>query len=164
MADVTYDGRTFPFGSGEFDAVFTSQVLEHVFDPDRFLGEIHRVLKTDGLLLLTVPFIWEEHEAPYDRQRYTSFGLRHVLSRAGFAVVQQRKSAPGLRALAQLVASYVYAKTLAGRDYCLRRLGAIVLIAPINLLGALLCRVLPGHDALYLDNVVLARKQAPDRD
>jgi len=56
-ADRSYDGKTFPFSDGEFDAVLTSEVLEHVFNPDEFLSEINRVLRDDGVLLLTVPFV-----------------------------------------------------------------------------------------------------------
>ena len=65
-ADRSYDGKTFPFSDGEFDAVLTSEVLEHVFNPDEFLSEINRVLRDDGVLLLTVPFVWDEHEQPFD--------------------------------------------------------------------------------------------------
>ncbi|MDX5321885.1 MAG: class I SAM-dependent methyltransferase, partial [Bacteroidota bacterium] len=43
--DVFYDGSTFPFEDGSFDNALCNQVLEHVFNPDEFLGEIRRVLK-----------------------------------------------------------------------------------------------------------------------
>ena len=56
-----------------------NQVLEHVFNPDDFVREIARVLKPGGALLLTVPFVWNEHEQPYDYARYSSFGLRAFL-------------------------------------------------------------------------------------
>jgi SAM-dependent methyltransferase len=71
-ADRFYDGKTFPFSDGEFDAVLTSEVLEHVFNPDEFLSEINRVLRNGGVLLLTVPFVWDEHEQPFDYARYSS--------------------------------------------------------------------------------------------
>ena len=40
---------------GHFDAVVASEVLEHVADPEAFLGMLGRCLKRDGLLILTVP-------------------------------------------------------------------------------------------------------------
>src|SRR3954470_22484498 len=58
MADVYYDGKTFPFEANLFDSAVCNQVLEHVFEPDAFVREIARILKTDGKLLLTVPFVW----------------------------------------------------------------------------------------------------------
>ncbi len=40
LAEYYYDGKTFLFSDEEFDSVITSQVLEHVFNPNEFLGEI----------------------------------------------------------------------------------------------------------------------------
>jgi SAM-dependent methyltransferase len=44
-----------PIDSEYFDAVFAGEVIEHVFDTDHFLDEIHRVLKPGGSLVLTTP-------------------------------------------------------------------------------------------------------------
>jgi SAM-dependent methyltransferase len=47
---------TLPFGHGEFDLVWCSEVLEHVPDALGLLQETRRVLKRGGRLLLTVPY------------------------------------------------------------------------------------------------------------
>ena len=65
-ADYFYDGKLFPFDSQNFDSIVANEVFEHVFNPDEFLGEISRVLKNDGIMLMTVPFLCDEHEQPYD--------------------------------------------------------------------------------------------------
>ena len=96
-ADYYYNGKTFPFPDGEFDTVLCSQVLEHVFNPDEFLSEIRRVLKPNGKLILTVPFIWNEHEQPNDYARYSSFGIKHLLDKNGFEVLHQQKSTTGIQ-------------------------------------------------------------------
>lgn len=44
-----------PFEYGSFDIVLVTEVLEHIFDTDALLSEIGRVLKVNGVLLLTVP-------------------------------------------------------------------------------------------------------------
>jgi hypothetical protein len=44
------------------------------------------VLKPGGRLVITVPFLYPTHEAPYDFGRFTHFGLSSVLGRAGFEV------------------------------------------------------------------------------
>lgn len=44
-----------PFKDNFFDLVISTEVLEHVNDPDIFLREIYRVLKPNGKLLLTTP-------------------------------------------------------------------------------------------------------------
>lgn len=43
------------FQSNVFDVVVVSHVLEHVIDPDRFLKEIKRVLKNNGIVIIVSP-------------------------------------------------------------------------------------------------------------
>lgn len=59
-APVTiYDGLTLPFADGIFDAVFSSNVLEHVKDFERTQAELARVLKPGGMAVHCVPTaIW----------------------------------------------------------------------------------------------------------
>jgi SAM-dependent methyltransferase len=61
------------------DTVLCSEVLEHVPHPDRAIGEIARVLKPGGSLVITVPFMARLHEEPHDYFRYTRHGLRRLL-------------------------------------------------------------------------------------
>lgn len=156
-AEVFYDGQTFPLPEGGFDGVLCSQVLEHVFTPEAFLGEIRRVLRPGGLLVLTVPFMWDEHEQPHDFARYSSFGLRALVERSGFEVVAQHKSMADVRAVAQLAAAWIY-KVVVTRNKWVNLVTQLALIAPLNLLAAVARLVLPGNDDLYLDNLILARK------
>jgi ubiquinone/menaquinone biosynthesis C-methylase UbiE len=43
-----YDGRTIPFDTGTFDTVIAASVLHHTQDPEHFLDEFVRVLKSGG--------------------------------------------------------------------------------------------------------------------
>ena len=158
-ADIYYDGRTFPFAVETFDSIICNQVLEHVPDPHLFLSEIQRVLKVNGILLLTVPFVWDEHEQPHDFARYSFFGLSYLLNVHGFVIMEQRKTMADLRAIFQLINGYLYKKTVTTNGY-LNLISTVLLISPFNVLGEILSRVLPGNNDLYLDNVVLARKVA----
>jgi len=45
-----------PFEDRSFDVCFCSEVIEHLFDVQRFVSEIKRVLADDGLFLITTPF------------------------------------------------------------------------------------------------------------
>lgn len=51
------DLEKLPFDEASFDFVLCSEVIEHLFDPDNILKEIHRVLRPNGFLLLTTPNI-----------------------------------------------------------------------------------------------------------
>jgi SAM-dependent methyltransferase len=86
-ADIVADLHELPVEDASFGAVLCTEVLEHVAEPDRVLAELARVLEPGGALLLTVPFVGELHEEPHDHYRYTSHGLRGLLSRAGFESV-----------------------------------------------------------------------------
>jgi SAM-dependent methyltransferase len=157
-ADFFYDGRVFPFPDESFDSVVCNQVLEHVFTPDQFVLEISRVLKDDGALLLTVPFVWDEHEQPFDYARYSSFGLKALLTQNSFNVIEQRKTVTDVRVIFQLLNAYIY-KTTMTRNGWLNHLLVRILTAPFNIFGELLSWITPRNPDLYLDNIVLARKR-----
>ena len=156
-ADYFYDGKLFPFSDKEFDSLLANEVFEHVFNPTEFLSEANRVLKTGGTMLLTVPFVWDEHEQPHDYARYTSFGLQYILAQHGFDVVHQKKSVNDIRVLFQLLNEYIYKKTYVNNTI-LRQLLNTVLISPFTLFGVLVFWLFPKNNDLFLDNIVLARK------
>ncbi|TWU53025.1 putative S-adenosylmethionine-dependent methyltransferase [Candidatus Brocadiaceae bacterium B188] len=157
-ADYFYDGTTFPFQDSEFDSVIANEVFEHVFSPSDFLSEIYRVLKPGGILLITVPFVWDEHEQPHDFARYTSFGLQHLLEKSGFEIIEHRKSVSDIRVVFQLLNGYIYKKTVTKNGY-INMFIAFFLMSPFNIMGELLSKVLPKNEDLYLDNVMLLKKK-----
>ncbi len=55
-------GERLPFASGTFDAVLAQDIREHVRDPMAVLAEIRRVLKPDGVALVTAinRFAWRD--------------------------------------------------------------------------------------------------------
>lgn len=157
VADFFYDGTTFPFESDRFDGVLCNQVLEHVFNPIEFLSEIHRVLKPDGTLILTVPFVWDEHEQPFDYARYTSFGLSHLLKKAGFHIQIHRKTLGNAAILLQLLNAYLF-KTIAPRRAVSHAALGVLLFAPVSLIGLVVGALLPANSDLFLDHVVVAKR------
>jgi SAM-dependent methyltransferase len=157
-ADYFYDGSSFPFENETFDSAVANEVLEHVFNPNEFLSEIVRVLKPEGLILLTIPFVWDEHEQPYDFARYTSFGIKSLLEGHGFEIIEQRKSTDDIRVIFQMLNAFLYKKTIT-KHALLNVIITLILIAPFNLLGELIFLVTPSNQDLYLDNIVLAKKK-----
>jgi SAM-dependent methyltransferase len=88
-ADVVANlAEPLPFADASVDCVVAFEVLEHVAEPARLLDECLRVLKPGGCLLLSVPFQWWVHEAPWDFFRYTRHGLEYLLGRSGFDAVR----------------------------------------------------------------------------
>lgn len=77
-----------PIDNDTFDAVLCTQVFEHLEWPRDSARELHRIIRPGGRLYLTVPMSHAEHQEPYDYFRYTSFGLRSILSHVGFREIK----------------------------------------------------------------------------
>jgi SAM-dependent methyltransferase len=105
-SDVVAPLDALPLADGAFDAVLATEVLEHVPDSVKVLRELHRVLVPGGRLWLTTPFVWELHEEPHDHARYTPFGLRELLRRAGFADVTVQPFGGWFATVGQVLRSY----------------------------------------------------------
>lgn len=80
-----------PYKPGSFDAITALDVLEHV-DDSRVLKEIRRILKKDGVLIITVPafkWLWSRwDEVLYHKRRYTEKTLTEVLRKNGFKIIK----------------------------------------------------------------------------
>jgi SAM-dependent methyltransferase len=85
------DARQIPF-IDEFDAIGAFDVLEHIEEDLTVLQQIHRSLKPDGLLLLTVPqhpWLWSKlDENACHIRRYTKQDLHKKLIFAGFQIIR----------------------------------------------------------------------------
>jgi SAM-dependent methyltransferase len=75
------DAHHLPFQNESFDGVIVQAVLEHVFDPNRCVEEIHRVLKMNAVVYAETPFIQQVHEGRYDFTRFTHLGHRRLFRR-----------------------------------------------------------------------------------
>ena len=80
---VQADARAMPFPDGEFDAVWSIWVLEHVPNPEQALREIRRVLKPNGVAYL-LPAWGSSDLAPqgYRVRPFSDFGVGGKLIKA----------------------------------------------------------------------------------
>lgn len=85
--DFCCDAETIPVGNETFDVVVLCEVLEHLENPEKVLGEACRVLKLKGALLASIPFIFPYHSDPCDYQRWTSPKIKKSMSSAGFSEI-----------------------------------------------------------------------------
>ncbi len=85
---VICDLMSIPVDDNSYDSILNNAVLEHVEHADEVLGELHRLLKPGGHLVLCVPFLQPFHAVPTDFRRFTRDGLREIGERHGFQAIE----------------------------------------------------------------------------
>lgn len=89
-ADIIAKSSKVPFGDNEFDGTILNQTLEHIADTKDAIAEITRILKPNGLCIVTAPQTVMTHGIPIisakdkleflieDYFRFTRYGLIHI--------------------------------------------------------------------------------------
>lgn len=95
---IIFDGHSIPYKNDSFDCIIVQAVLEHVLNPVLCVKEIHRVLKSDGLVYAETPFMQQVHGGPYDFTRYTRSGHRTLFK--SFIEIKSGATAGSATALA----------------------------------------------------------------
>ena len=155
--DFYYDGEALPFPDDSFDGVLSTQVLEHVRHPESFIKELARVLKPNGHIVITIPFVWQEHEIPYDFTRKTEFGMCALLEDEGFLGINVKKLNGFFESSALLLNAYVVNNLVPP----IKGAGTILVLLvcfPVQIIGYLIQRILPDKKYFYLNLMVSARK------
>ena len=158
--DVYYDGKSIPFADNHFDSILCSEVFEHLFDLPGTLMELYRVLKKDGKMLVTCPFVWNEHEVPYDYARYTRFALQDLFEKNGFRILQYEKEGNFIDTITQMRVIYFF-QTFGPLFSKLSFVGRILQTSSIFLInwwGNLKSKIFTSKDNLYLSNIFLVEK------
>ncbi len=101
--DVVGSALDLPFDAASYDVIFSSQVLEHVTNPQRMLMELSRVVKPNGCVVISAPQYWPEHEIPYDFSRFTIHGLRELGRVAGLKIIDERRQGGGFAVAGQAI-------------------------------------------------------------
>ncbi len=105
--DIYWENGEIPLDDNSIDCVLCTEVLEHCPEPEDVLNEIYRVLKPNGIVFLTVPFLWPLHEVPYDNYRYTPFALERHLTHCHFSEIELKAMGGWDASLAQMLGLWV---------------------------------------------------------
>lgn len=89
--EVYADASKLPFEDGTFDIALLLEVTELLPDPISAFGEIGRIVKPNGILILLSPFLYSIHDEPYDWGRYTDKALTNFVERSSFQVIKVEK-------------------------------------------------------------------------
>ena len=82
-----------PFSNDYFDSIFAGELIEHIENPENFLKEANRILKNNGIIILTTPNkkslinrIFHTYETPIHISLFDFEELKTKLKEYGFMV------------------------------------------------------------------------------
>lgn len=166
--DVIADATTLPFEKDSAALACFFQVLSHLPSPVAALREAGRVLRPDGLLLVTYPLLCPQGRS-MDLWRWTRAGMEALLDEADFVVIDHRPQG-GILSYFVATLAMVPGRLLiphragwrSGRDVvdAARLALATALALPFHLLGFpawFLDRIIDRNPAFYIGAMVLAR-------
>jgi SAM-dependent methyltransferase len=154
--------KTIPFENGTFDSILSTEVFEHIFNLDELLAELNRVLKLNGQILITCPFVYLIHEVPFDYARYTEYALKHLLEKNGFEIIKYDKKGNYIETICQQLLLYT-----ANFIRIFGPLKNIKLFARLfkstnalffNITAKSFGKLLPSNYHFYSTNIVVAKK------
>lgn len=159
-ADVACDAAYLPFANASFDTILCTEVMEHVVHPEKVIEEFARILKPNGVIITTAPFIYPIH-GEFDFFRYTSKGLAEMMKRQGLSIEKAEPLSGSGLTLAILFNIYVFdlgflwKKWLYPFGILLRPL-LWLLIFIINMCGWLAEKII-SSDHLAFNHITVAR-------
>jgi len=154
---IYYDGKNLPFKNETFDSILCSEVFEHIFNLKEIIIELKRVLKANGTMLITTPFVWEEHEIPYDFVRFTSFGLKNILESQGFSIIKIEKTTTYIETILQLLILYI-THLFYTKNGKINGVINAVFISPITVIAKILSKILPNDERFYNNVIIVCSK------
>lgn len=155
--DILCDVKRIPLLDDSVDCVLSTSSLEHIEFPEQFFAEALRVLRPGGTLFINVPFVYPEHETPYDFQRPTRYGLQRWYEAAGFDRIQVRPASSSIYATTCFLKSAIFEghrNPAALRTGLLGRLRALL---DLRLLGKAAMYLLLVKPVIALLNLTLDR-------
>jgi len=89
-ADLYIDCTDTGLEPESFNTLLSTQVMEHIFDINKYVKECYRLLKKDGIGIFTIPMSWRCHAEPYDYYRFTKYSLEKIFKENGFDILELR--------------------------------------------------------------------------
>lgn len=151
--DIYYNGLNLPFPDNAFDNIVCFEVLEHVKNPLALITEMSRVLRPKGYLLITTPFVYPEHETPFDFQRITRYQFLNYKTDCNLDIIESKTTSNFLTTLIQLLCLYLSELRLFKFRITYRILITFI-IFPLNLLSLITNRK-KTTSSFYLNTVIL---------
>ena len=151
--DVVSSIENTPFPDGSFDTLYSTQVFEHIPKPWLAAVEIERLLRKDGIAIITAPFLQAFHADPYDYFRYTVAGLESVFDLPGLELVRSGAWGGAGSVLVDMMRKRNFS------EYQKPKRGTWRLVRVLIALGAWIDRNQASAPIIYLNVFVIVKKK-----
>lgn len=88
IADITKNNSEL-IQNDKYDVIIFTEVLEHTLNPFEAINEIYRILKPNGVLVMTTPFNFRIHNPLPDCWRISEHGLRQLLKKFTSVTIEE---------------------------------------------------------------------------
>ena len=146
--DIIADATKIPLKNNSIDNIVCFQLLEHLPNPEKAINEIYRILKPNGICLLTTHMATVLHGEPYDYFRFTKYALKDVLFKK-FKYIKVEANGGALLSIMQLIVWGISEK--------LPKIIGFPLIVILNIIGKSLDKIFYS-EVFTLNYIVYARK------
>ena len=107
--DVICDAQDMIFSDEDADVIAAFEVMEHIPDTNKFLSEVSRVLRPNGYLVISVPFLYGKHDYQ-DFYRWTAQGLERVMNKHNLTVLLVKSRGGTFLTITTLVSNFIHSK------------------------------------------------------
>ena len=156
-ADKYFDGINIPYGDAEFDGILCTHVWEHAEELGSLLDECDRVIKKGGVFVVSVPFLFREHEQPFDFRRFTSYGVKKVFEDRGFVVEQSVKCLSSIETIATIFCVYIN-NNISSKSRFLHVILGLSVVLPSLLISKGLGKLLPDNRDVFCVALAVGKK------
>lgn len=143
-----------------FDTIICFSVLEHVMEPFETIKEFHRVLKEDGIFIISVPQYWHLHEEPHDYYRFTKYGLKNKILEYGFDILYSNELGKSFATVGQVLCNAIilmfdlhHVKNIFSKKPSPKSIFYAIYMSPLILLSILLIPIV-NLFFLFLDKML----------
>lgn len=112
---IKWNGISIPLPDCSFDCVLMTEVIEHLPDYSVVLSDVFRILRPNGILVATIPFLYPLHEIPYDFRRLTPYEAESVILKSGFRFSKVTRFGGWDRSLAQMLGLWLTSRPMSPR-------------------------------------------------
>lgn len=156
--NITCDIIDMPLKNESIDVILCTEVFEHLKNPILALKEFSRVMKKDGVLILTAPFCCLTHMAPYFYYNgFSEYWYKEHLEDYGFTIIEFVRNGNFFKYLCQ---ELFRVENMAKRycNYELESEETETILKSVEILMGLSEKDCDSNETLCFGNMVLARK------